>query len=122
MLTLEEKLKETKLIIKANDFEAFTLYKEYKDGFDLWEQIPGNVVTVGHLAVRDRDSEDLMSKTFPVNIRCLFERINGHMILCWSFCDRIGDTEMVKEYFSKQTPGVKHGDCWTFWEKVRALK
>ena len=91
----EEKLKSCVFFVEANSFETLELWREHKfetfweeDNFG-FNQLIGNI----------KEDPD-----FPVHVSFMFAKIYGQRICFFDVCSRYSDSEMVRNFLTKNYP------------------
>jgi hypothetical protein len=110
-MNTQEKLKETELIVDANSYEQFALWKEYSKThngdnpkYATWkEESAGVMVTLGELA------------GMPVCLSLSWAVIEGKRVMFVYQTSMVTDWRMVKEYLEENCPNVKTVDATNFY-------
>lgn len=109
----KELLLGTEYVVEANSNETQMLWERYshdalyRDQRNVykWEQInPGCVFTIGHLRV----IEGCSIKTYPVNICCFWNLINGALIMFWASVGMVSHYDMIKEWLKEHCAPEDH--------------
>jgi hypothetical protein len=120
-MNFEERLKEVRLIVKATPYEVFQLWVENKTLNRSWEQLPGNIEQIGYISCLNKPTDSFYSN-LPLQIQCLFEKIDGNVVLFWSFYSRMADTYLVDRYLDAKLPGIEKTDAFNFWARSQNIK
>lgn len=108
-LEFERKLAETRLIVKATNFETFSFWEQHHKDIS-WVQEMGYTEIIGYLAGK------------PVNLQICWEIIDDKRVLFWDIVSQVSDTEMARQYFYKKLPTIEQTDTWNFWARLNSLK
>lgn len=104
-----KKLNDTKLVVKATNFEVFSFWQETQDK-SKWVQEPGYSIKLGELA------------GLPVTMSLAWEIVDGKRVLFWDLISQVSDQEMAINYFKANLPKVERTDAWNFWARLNSIK
>lgn len=106
----EKLLKETEYVVEATSAETFFLWERHAADHKMfetpypkckWEQLPtGYAETIGTV------------KGHPVCVCCMWNRIDGHLVMFYEVTSRMVDHDMVEKWLEKK--------CNPQWQGCRA--